>query len=87
MTSDQDGTVELRQRVPRRVLDVLDAISLARRQDRWELVTEVLQAFTDQQEREALAVFRVLRLEEVDTSLPAGQSAGTPRRSAGAARP
>lgn len=54
-----DASVELRGQASRTVVDMLDAISGARRVSRWELITEILQQWHDQQMREVTAVMRV----------------------------
>ena len=53
--------VELRGDCPRLTVDVLDAISSARRISRTELVNQVLSEFTRQQLLEASLVQRVTR--------------------------
>lgn len=53
--------VELRGPAPREVVDVIDAISSARRQSRMELVNEVLAAWSADRKREAEAIQRVTR--------------------------
>lgn len=58
MASDKT-TSELRGDVPRSIVDVLDAVSHARRKSRFELVVEILEAWRDQQMREVIAVTRV----------------------------
>lgn len=51
--------VELRGHAPRELVDVLDAVSAARRMTRTELVNEVLAAWAADKRREAEAIFRV----------------------------
>jgi hypothetical protein len=54
-----DPFVELRFKCPTLVVGVLDAVSAARRVERSELANEILQAWADQQMREATAILRV----------------------------
>ena len=59
MMVSEDATTELRFKSPRAIVDVLDAVSLAQRKERTELVNEVLQAWADDRRREAEAVMRI----------------------------
>lgn len=64
LSRTKDGevkAVELRGECPRLTVDVLDAISTARRMSRTELVNEVLHEFVQQQLREASLVARITR--------------------------
>ncbi len=62
--SSDDGTVELRQRAPRAVIDVIDAVSAARRMERWELITQILSEWASDRQREAQAITRVTRQDK-----------------------
>lgn len=57
--ADPQGFVELRGQVPKLIVDVLDAVSLTKRVNRWELVNEILSAYADDRMREATAIMRV----------------------------
>lgn len=62
MAASSDPTlVELRGMAPRELIDVLDAISAARRQSRIELVLEVLGRWADERVHEASILQRVVR--------------------------
>lgn len=56
-----ETSVELRGDCPREMVDVLDAISSARRLTRMQLVNEVLGAWVDQKVHEMNIVARVTR--------------------------
>ena len=58
--SDAD-LVELRGMCPREVVDVLDAVSVARRMSRIELTVEVLRRWADERIHEADAIRSVTR--------------------------
>lgn len=53
------SAVELRGMCPREIVDMLDAVSLARKIARTELVVQVLQAWADQTMHEASSVMAV----------------------------
>ena len=55
--------VELRGDVERDVVDVLDAVSAARRISRMELVSEILSVWADAKVHESMMVQRVTRRE------------------------
>lgn len=58
--ADTQNTVDIRGDCPRHIVDVIDAISLARRQkNRFELIVEILEDWYQQQMREVVAVQRV----------------------------
>ena len=65
MSTASDGTNELRGQTPTTVLSVIDAVSLARRMNRIELVNEILSEWADQAQAEAIAIERVLRGTEM----------------------
>lgn len=54
-------TAELRMQVPRRLLEVFDAVSMARGQERFELVIEELSKSADRWVHEAILIQRVTR--------------------------
>lgn len=54
-------SVELRGPCPRATVDVLDAVSLARRMTRTELVNEILGAWAADRRAEAEAIVRLTR--------------------------
>lgn len=62
--ADKDPFVELRGQGPRTLVDVLDAVSTARRLNRWELIVQILEVWAEQQQREAIAILRVAGTEE-----------------------
>lgn len=57
--SDTDNSVELRMEAPRSAIDVIDAVSLARRMKRHELINEILAEYAEAKTREATAILRV----------------------------
>ncbi len=59
MATDRDPYIELRGQAARTVVDVLDAVSSARRLNRWELIVHILEGWCEQQQREAIAILRV----------------------------
>ena len=59
MTDSVDIATELRFKCPRLVVNVIDAVSLAQRKERFELVNEILTAWADDRMREATAVMRI----------------------------
>ena len=59
MTDPVDVSTELRFKCPRLVVNVIDAVSLAQRKERFELVNEILTAWADDRMREATAVMRI----------------------------
>lgn len=61
MSTASESSVELRGMAPREVVDVLDAVSTARRISRNELVLEVLGAWVSEQVHIATVVHRVMR--------------------------
>lgn len=54
-------SVELRGMVSRDLIEVLDAIAIARKKARIDVVVEVLQAFADERIHEATLIQRVTR--------------------------
>lgn len=54
-------TVELRQQVAKETIDTLDAVSLARDMDRYELVEEVLGKWAAERRHEATLIANVMR--------------------------
>lgn len=72
--------VELRGLSPRRLIDVIDAISLARDKTRIDIVNEVLEAWVGKTLHEAMLVNRVLRGNGSDVDEP-----GTPADRGGGA--
>lgn len=69
-----DLTVELRGMCPRETVDVLDAISTARRMNRMELVNDILAAWCVDRMNEATLIHRVTRGNTVDKE-PSGRRA------------
>jgi hypothetical protein len=61
MDVPRDNQVELRGMVPRDVVDVLDAVSTAKRMSRIELVSRILASWAGQKHHEAMLVHRVTR--------------------------
>lgn len=57
----RQDTAELRMQVPRRLLEVFDAVSMARGQERFELVIEELSKSADRWVHEAILIQRVTR--------------------------
>lgn len=57
--ADTENSVELRCETPKSVIDVIDAVSLARRMKRHELVNEILHEYAEAKTREATAILRV----------------------------
>lgn len=57
--ADTENSVELRCETPKSVIDVIDAVSLARRMKRTELVNEILAEYAEAKTREATAILRV----------------------------
>lgn len=57
----RSDTAELRMQVPRRLLEVFDAVSMARGQERFELVIEELSKSADRWVHEAILIQRVTR--------------------------
>lgn len=53
------SSVELRGEASRDVADMLDAISTHRRISRWALVVEILEQWSEDKQREVIAVARV----------------------------
>lgn len=60
-TTPRADTAELRMQVPRRLLEVFDAVSMARGQERFELVIEELSKSADRWVHEATLIQRVTR--------------------------
>ena len=61
MDSRTDNTVELRGMLPREVIDVIDAVSSAKRMTRIELVHRILADWAGRKHHEAMLVHRVTR--------------------------
>lgn len=59
--------VELRGMAPRDLIDVLDAVSVARRISRTELVVEVLRAWANERIHEATVIARVAGINPAPT--------------------
>lgn len=55
------ATVELRQQIAKDIIDTLDAVSLARELERYELVEEILGKWAAAKRHEASVVSRVMR--------------------------
>lgn len=72
--SDEELAVELRGMCPREVIDVLDAVSQAKRISRMELVNRILGEWRDQKVHESSLIHRITR------------SNGSPAESDGRAR-
>ena len=61
-TQQHEGTAELRGQTPLTTLGVIDAVCSARKiQARIDLVNQILAAWCEQQQAEAIAIERVLR--------------------------
>lgn len=61
MDAARDNQVELRGMLPRDVVDVLDAVSSAKRMTRIELVHRILADWAGRKHHEAMLVHRVTR--------------------------
>jgi hypothetical protein len=61
MEAPRDNHVELRGMLPRDVVDVLDAVSAAKRMTRIELVARILASWAGAKHHEAMLVHRVTR--------------------------
>ena len=57
--SDTDDRVELRGMAPRRVVDLLDAVSISRRASRQDILVQVLSKWADEITHEAASIMRV----------------------------
>lgn len=57
--ASQEELVELRGKTPKPIIDVLDAICIARGCDRFDVVNEVLLRWARQLAREAIVISRV----------------------------
>lgn len=57
----KEPSVELRGQVPRRLVDMLDAVSMARGVNRTELLVEVLDTWHQTRVREATLIHRLVR--------------------------
>jgi len=55
------ATVELRQQIAKETIDTLDAVSLARDMERYELVEEILGAWAKARRHEATLIANVMR--------------------------
>ena len=55
------ATVELRQQIAKEIIDTLDAVSLARDLERYELVEEILGKWAAAKRHESMLVSRVTR--------------------------
>jgi hypothetical protein len=64
MAEIKDPFVELRGQAPRTVVNVLDAVSLTQRVQRWELINKILADWADDRMREATAVMRCVSEED-----------------------
>lgn len=65
MASPNDSA-ELRTDCPKSVIDILDAVSLAQRLTRGQLVVRVLSEWADQRHREASLIARLVRINPSD---------------------
>jgi hypothetical protein len=61
MDAKADNQVELRGMLPREVVDVIDAVSAAKRMTRIELVHRILADWAARKHHEAMLVHRVTR--------------------------
>ena len=57
--SDADDRVELRGMAPRRLVDLLDAVSLSRKSSRQDVLVQVLSRWADELVHEASMVMRI----------------------------
>ena len=55
------ATVELRQQIAKEIVDTLDAVSLARDMERYELVEEILGEWARAKRHESMLVARITR--------------------------
>lgn len=55
------ATVELRQQIAKDIIDTLDAVSLARELERYELVEEILGKWAAAKRHESMLVARITR--------------------------
>ena len=69
-----DQAVELRGMSPRETIDVLDAVSSARRMSRMELVNDILASWCVDRMNEAMLIQRVTRGNPMDKE-PSGRRA------------
>lgn len=69
-------TVELRGECPRTVVDVLDAVAIARDKTRIQIANEVLGAWAEKVLHEATLVHRVIQRNPVRPEIIGGQSHG-----------
>lgn len=58
-SDDRADRVELRGMAPRRIVDLLDAISCSRRLSRQDILVQVLSRWADEITREAASIMRV----------------------------
>lgn len=65
MASPNDSA-ELRTDCPKSVIDILDAVSLAQRLTRGQLVVRVLSEWADQRHREASLIAKLVRINPSD---------------------
>ena len=65
MASPNDSA-ELRTDCPKSVIDILDAVSLAQRLTRGQLVVRVLSEWADQRHREASLIAKLVRINPTD---------------------
>lgn len=65
MASPNDSA-ELRTDCPKSVIDILDAVSLAQRLTRGQLVVRVLTEWADQRHREASLIAKLARINPSD---------------------
>ncbi len=63
---EREPFVEMRGQAPRPLVDVLDAISAARRMTRWDLVLHILGEWGDQAQREAVSLLRVAGTDMIE---------------------
>lgn len=68
-------TAELRTECPLEVVDVLDAVSLAQRLTRGQLVVRILSEWAEQRHREAILIARLSRGNPPGTEIDARGSA------------
>lgn len=69
-----DSVIELRGTCPRETIDVLDAVSSARRMSRMELVNDILASWCVDRMNEATLIARVTRGNPMDKE-PSGRRA------------
>lgn len=64
---DRSDRIELRGMAPRRLVDLLDAVSISRKTSRQEILVQVLSKWADEITDEALSIVRVSGLNGSST--------------------